>query len=259
MYHNVFFKLFALVMRFNHVPSLKAILMKGFLTRCIDHYLSAEPSGARGQAAAAMPPRREGKRGGGGAGGGGSRHRRHGVDLAHTAFANDRAPPPAADRWRTGLRGHIALLCNILRLTADAQAPDQFVPQMLHSHHQWNEFLPRLRKDTMDQVVDGIDTLMAHNPELERPVPHVGPANAIDGDPEILKSAAQLLRNDDIDLGSVCMGAARPPGPDSRPRGACGVYLTKSLPHAAPPPWPPPIWRGATRCVRARLHGCHAV
>lgn len=45
MYHNTFFKLFQLALRYNHEPSLRAILKNGFLTKCIEHYLSNEPSG----------------------------------------------------------------------------------------------------------------------------------------------------------------------------------------------------------------------
>lgn len=45
VYHNTFFKLFQVALRCNHEPSLKAILKNGFLTKCIEHYLSNEPSG----------------------------------------------------------------------------------------------------------------------------------------------------------------------------------------------------------------------
>jgi hypothetical protein len=114
-----------------------------------------------------------------------------------------------------GARGHIQLICNMLRLTAASQTPSQYVPSMLASHHQWPLFLPRLRADTMQQAVYGIDGLMT-NPTLTRPPPHVGPLPPPDAasSPGSGGPARQPpdLTYTSIDLGSVCT-----PRPQSSP------------------------------------------
>jgi len=45
----------------------------------------------------------------------------------------------------SGNKGYVLLICNMIRLTADTQAPGEFIPSMLSSHHQWLEFTPVLR------------------------------------------------------------------------------------------------------------------
>ena len=111
-----------------------------------------------------------------------------------------------------GLRGHIALVCNVLRLTAASQPPSQYLPSLLLSHQQWQDFQPRLKQDTMQQAVYGIDALMSSS-ALSRPPPHVGPLSAVDTNDATGRQNRSRPRPTDIELGSVCTSPTRETNP----------------------------------------------
>jgi len=98
----------------------------------------------------------------------------------------------------SGCRGYILLICNVLRLTNDSQRASDYIPSMLSSHHLWNEFLPRLRADTMVQV----DMCVEDDPSFQRPLPHVGPLTVTQENDDMISFLARILKAGDIDLGS---------------------------------------------------------
>jgi len=98
----------------------------------------------------------------------------------------------------SGCHGYIMLICNVLRLTADSQRPTDYIPSMLVSHHGWNEFLPKLRADTMVQV----EITVEDDPAFQRPLPHVGPLTITQENDDMISFLARILKPGDIDLGS---------------------------------------------------------
>ena len=51
-----------------------------------------------------------------------------------------------------GLRGHILLILNYIRLLADTQDPSDYIPQVLSSSAEWKTFLPTLQRETSKQM-----------------------------------------------------------------------------------------------------------
>jgi len=96
----------------------------------------------------------------------------------------------------------------MLRLAADVQGPNDFVPRYLQSHHLWGTFLATLRAHTLRQVAEGLDMHLPAS-TLAKPLPHVGPVNAIEGGEDAFRKLFQhVLTTNDIDIGSVCTASA---------------------------------------------------
>ena len=57
---------------------------------------------------------------------------------------------------RNALRGLLINASNAIRLQVSSLPPTSFLRNYLHSHSTWNEFLPRLRQDTMLQHPPGM-------------------------------------------------------------------------------------------------------
>ena len=72
----------------------------------------------------------------------------------------------------TGARGYMILMFNILRLTAESQNSNDYIAQLLFSSHEWKEFWPKLKEDTVKQVVWKCGFPASFK---ARPVPHLGP------------------------------------------------------------------------------------
>lgn len=102
------------------------------------------------------------------------------------------------DQGSSGCRGFILLICNILRLTNDSQKPTEYIPSMLNSHHAWNNFLPTLRQDTLNQV----SLQIQEDPTFTRPMPHTGPQTIPQEEDDMLSFLARVLKSGDIDIGS---------------------------------------------------------
>ncbi|KAL1922861.1 uncharacterized protein VTP21DRAFT_9237 [Calcarisporiella thermophila] len=117
LFHTLFYKIFSVVLKSNHSPSLKALITKTkLINRLIDQF---EDNGQH-----------------------------------------------------TGNRGHIILIANTLRLTADSQPPSGYIHTMLVTHVRWKEFLPTLKRATARQTI-AVDKFQI--PGFRRPLPHFSP------------------------------------------------------------------------------------
>lgn len=56
---------------------------------------------------------------------------------------------------KTGLKGYIVLVLNVIRLTAGYQDPNDYIPQLLTSLQEWKDFISILEEETMRQLSPG--------------------------------------------------------------------------------------------------------
>lgn len=68
----------------------------------------------------------------------------------------------------TGIRGHLILIANVIRLTVDEQHANDYVPQLVDSYAEWKDFVVELMYVLMCCEGGAIVSILSHR-VLSRP------------------------------------------------------------------------------------------